>query len=116
MLQASTVLSLVPEFDVTVYIVLDDFGKQGCIYRETDEADADVDTVVDNILTGQYNNPVRVVAFIADEKDGSLSSFIRGDQQHIAGPSAVAAKVHRAGRSPFGKLGNGKLARRVEPP
>ena len=34
MMQVKAALSLVPQFDVTVYIVLDDFGKQGCIYRE----------------------------------------------------------------------------------
>ena len=29
--------SLVPSFDVTVYLVLDDFGKLGRSYLETDE-------------------------------------------------------------------------------
>lgn len=55
--------SLVPQFDVAVHIVLDDFGDSGRIYRETDEAQADFDTVVADILSGQYNNPLRVVAF-----------------------------------------------------
>ena len=32
--------NLVPDFDVTVHIVLDDFGKIGTAYRETDEEDA----------------------------------------------------------------------------
>ena len=30
---------LVPHFDVTVHIVLDDFGKAGRVYRETAEED-----------------------------------------------------------------------------
>jgi hypothetical protein len=34
--------SLVPHFDVTVHIVLDDFGKAGRVYRETDEEDTTV--------------------------------------------------------------------------
>jgi hypothetical protein len=56
--------SLVPtNFDVTVHIVLDDFGKAGRAYRETDEAQATFETIVDDLLTGQYSNPVRVVAF-----------------------------------------------------
>jgi hypothetical protein len=55
--------SLVPNFDVTVHIVLDDFGKAGRAYRETDEAQASFETVVDDLLTGQFSNPVRVVAF-----------------------------------------------------
>jgi hypothetical protein len=49
--------------DVTVYIVLNDFGELGRAYVETDEAAADEQTVVNNISDGQYSNPVRVVAF-----------------------------------------------------
>ena len=55
--------SLVPNFDVAVHIVLDDFGKAGRAYRETDEAQASFGTVVDDLLTGQFNDPARVVAF-----------------------------------------------------
>ena len=54
---------LVPHFDVTVHIVLDDFGKAGRVYRETPEEDATLGSVVDDLLTGKFNNPVRVVAF-----------------------------------------------------
>jgi hypothetical protein len=49
--------------DVTVYIVLNDFGQLGRAYVETDEATADEQTVVNNISDGEYSNPVRVVAF-----------------------------------------------------
>jgi hypothetical protein len=56
--------SLVPaDRDVTVYIVLDDFGRSGLAYRETDEAHCDQQSVIDDFLTGQFENPVRVVAF-----------------------------------------------------
>ena len=55
--------SLVPEYDVAVFIVLDDYGKNGKVYRETDEARADLRTVVTDIIEGQYDNPTRVVAF-----------------------------------------------------
>ena len=58
---------LVPHFDITVHIVLDDFGKAGRAYRETDEEDTNLGSVVDDLLTGQYNNPVRVVAFNTSE-------------------------------------------------
>ena len=57
---------LVPDeqpFNVTVYIVLNDFGQLGRSYLETDEANADEKTVVSNIISGQYSNPIRVVAF-----------------------------------------------------
>ena len=52
-----------PVFDVTVYIVLNDFGPLGRAYVEADEAKADEATIIENILSGQYSHPVRVVAF-----------------------------------------------------
>jgi hypothetical protein len=55
--------SLVPNFDVAVHIVLDDFGKHGRAYRETDEATASFEDVVSDLLSGQFSNPMRVVAF-----------------------------------------------------
>jgi hypothetical protein len=55
--------NLVPDFDVTVHVVLDDFGKAGSVYRETDEAEAGLEAVTENLLTGQYNRPIRVIAF-----------------------------------------------------
>ena len=58
--------SLAPDqqpHDVTVYIVLNDFGQLGRAYVETDEAAADEQTVINNISSGEYSNPVRVVAF-----------------------------------------------------
>jgi hypothetical protein len=55
---------------VTVYIVLNDFGPLGhayCETDETDETDADEETIVENILSGQYSHPLGVVAFNAAE-------------------------------------------------
>ena len=50
--------------DVAVYIVLNDFGeKLGRAFIETDEAEADEWTIVSKIISGEYSNPVRVVAF-----------------------------------------------------
>ena len=63
----SSVPGLVPHFDVTVHIVLDDYGNAGRVYRETDEEDTTIGSVVDDLLTGQFNNPLRVVAFNTSE-------------------------------------------------
>ena len=52
-----------PALDVTVHIVLNDFGQLGRAYVETGEAEADEATIVENILSGQYSHPTRVVAF-----------------------------------------------------
>lgn len=52
-----------PENDVTVYLVAEDFCNLGRAFRETDLAEADHDTIVRNLISGQYRNPLRVIAF-----------------------------------------------------
>ena len=54
---------VVPSDDDTVYLVVDDFGKLGRCWREADIATTDLETVVADLLDGQYNGPVRVVGF-----------------------------------------------------
>jgi hypothetical protein len=54
-------LSILPKGDI--YLVLDDFGPLGRAWRETDEAGADRATLVRNLLDGQYEDPVCIVAF-----------------------------------------------------
>ena len=54
--------SLVPSLDVDVHLVLCDFGRSGLAYVETDPTKADATTIVRNLLQGQYERPVRVVA------------------------------------------------------
>jgi hypothetical protein len=49
--------------DITVYLVLNDNGKLGLAYVETDPAEADRESIIRNFLSGQYGNAVRVVAF-----------------------------------------------------
>jgi hypothetical protein len=56
--------SIVPSgFDQTVYLVLDDFGPLGRAWRETDVGRADLETTISDPTTGQYNDPLAVVAF-----------------------------------------------------
>jgi hypothetical protein len=49
--------------DQTVYLVVDSFGVAGAMYRETEIERADLETVISDLLTGQFNAPVRIVAF-----------------------------------------------------
>src|ERR1700743_603641 len=64
MLKAGWAPSIVPKNDDhTVYIVLDDFGRPGRAYRETDVERADLEAVIMDLLEGQYSDPVRVVGF-----------------------------------------------------
>jgi hypothetical protein len=58
-------LSLVPEQDL--HFVLCDFGRSGRAYVETDPTEADASTVVRNLLQGQYDRPVRVLALNVEE-------------------------------------------------
>jgi hypothetical protein len=60
--------TLVPSFDVTVYLVLDDFGALGRAYLETDEEKADLESVIDGMMAGLYKRPVRVIAFNTAER------------------------------------------------
>jgi hypothetical protein len=56
--------SIVPhEADQDTYLVMDDFGRLGCAWRETDTETADRETLIRHLIKGEYNNPVRIVAF-----------------------------------------------------
>jgi hypothetical protein len=54
--------------DQTVYLVADDFGKLGRAWGETDFEATDLETVIQDLLTGQYQSPIRVVAFNTAER------------------------------------------------
>jgi hypothetical protein len=56
--------SIVPNgHDQTVYLVVNNFGKLGTAFAETDVAEADLETTITDLMSGQYRDPVRVVAF-----------------------------------------------------
>jgi hypothetical protein len=61
--------SIVPNGDEqNVYLVVDDFGGNGRAWREADVEATDLETVILDLLEGQYKNPIRVVAFNTAEK------------------------------------------------
>ena len=56
--------SIVPrDDDQNVYLVIDDLGRHGRVWREADPETTDLETVITDLLECQYSNPVRVVAF-----------------------------------------------------
>jgi hypothetical protein len=63
--------SIVPkikeEKDRDIYLVLDSFGELGLAWRETVTADTVRATLVRDLLDGQYEDPVRIVAFNTTE-------------------------------------------------
>jgi uncharacterized membrane protein len=72
--------SIVPTDDgQNVYIVLDDFGRNGRAFRETNAERADFEAVIMDMFEGQYQNPVRVVGFNTAEK---WSQDVSGDVAH----------------------------------
>jgi hypothetical protein len=49
-------------------MVLDDLGRVGRIWPEVDAEATDLDTVIADLLSGQYKNPVRVIGFNTAER------------------------------------------------
>ena len=58
---------LVSSLDADIHLVLCRFGRAGLAYVETDPAEADATTVVQNLLHGRYGRPLRVIALNVDE-------------------------------------------------
>jgi hypothetical protein len=60
--------SIVPNGqDQTVYLVINNYGKSGTAFAETDLGEADLETTINDLMSGQYSDPVRVVAFNTTE-------------------------------------------------
>jgi hypothetical protein len=56
--------SVVPsEGGVDTYLVLEDLGHFGRVWRETAEADANHETLIRDLFDDQYSRPTRIVAF-----------------------------------------------------
>jgi hypothetical protein len=57
--------SIVPDGpDQTVYLVMDcDGSGRRCVWREADVGTTDLETVITDLLDGQYSDPEKVVAF-----------------------------------------------------
>lgn len=53
-----------PDDDQDTYLVLDDFGgRLGLAWRETEPGDTNYETLIRDLLDGQYSSPVRIVGF-----------------------------------------------------
>jgi hypothetical protein len=95
--------SIVPESnDQNVYLVLDDLGRLGRIWPEADAEATDLETVITDLLTGQYSSPVRVVAFNTAERwSGDVSEDVaeeirrRCDLQMRELPASISDFVER---------------------
>ena len=69
MRRTSWIPSIVPNgHDETVYLVIDDFGRAGLSFHETNLDRTDLESVIADLMAGQYDNPIRVVAFNTTER------------------------------------------------
>jgi hypothetical protein len=101
--------SIVPgrDRDQDACLVIDDLGKLGLIYCESDVETADVENVIADLLDGQYSNPVRVISFnVGDGWSRDISAQVaaelrrRCDLQLRDVPSSIQDFVERhEGRS-----------------
>jgi len=49
--------------DQTAYLVVDSVSASGCARRETEVERTDFETIIADFLTGQFSDPIRVIAF-----------------------------------------------------
>jgi hypothetical protein len=82
--------------DQTVYLVIDRFGGLGNVYRETEVERTDFEAVVADLMSGQFNDPVRVIAFNTLEhwsrdvsQDAAVEIQTRCDIEGLAIPEHI---------------------------
>jgi hypothetical protein len=76
----SSTPSIVPSEDQTVYLVLGDFVDVGRCWREASIVRTDLETLISDLLEGQYYKPVRVIGFnIAEGWSRDASEEVAGE-------------------------------------
>jgi hypothetical protein len=56
--------SIVPSGDdQNVYLVVDDLGRLGRVWREAEVEHTDLETAIQDLLAGEYSNPIGVFGF-----------------------------------------------------
>jgi hypothetical protein len=96
------IASIIPDdHDETVYLVAD-FGRIGRAWREADYEATDLETVLRDLLNGQYSNPIHVVAFNTAERwsedvseDVAHELRRRCDLQMCDPPSSISDFIER---------------------
>jgi hypothetical protein len=81
--------------DQTVYLVVDRFGRLGSFYREIEVERTDLETIITDLMSGQFNDPVRVVAFNTLEHwSEDVSKQIADEMQTRCDIEGVAVPEH----------------------
>lgn len=75
--------SIVPANDQSIYLVLDDFGDIGRCWREAGVEATDLETVITDMLRGEYSDPVRVIGFnTAEGWSRDVSEDVASELRH----------------------------------
>ena len=93
--------SIIPDPSEDYYVVLNSYGRFGVAFAETDINRADYETTVDDLLSGQHCDPLRVIRFnqpqdrsfrrrLARHRPGNTSSPRAGGPQRAGG----AGRLH----------------------
>ena len=77
--------------DQTVYLVIDRFSGLGTVYRETEVERADLQTIIADLMSGQFNDPFRIVAF---------NTLEHWSEDNISPSKFKPAATSKASRSP----------------
>ncbi|MCS3726509.1 hypothetical protein [Bradyrhizobium betae] len=57
-----------PSDEPSVYLVAEDFGRSGRAWREADLETTDLETVIHDLIAGEYRRPIKVIAFNTSER------------------------------------------------
>jgi hypothetical protein len=75
--------SIVPADEPTVYLGANDFGRVGSAWREADLETTDLETVIQDLIAGEYRRPIKVVAFnTAEPWSADVPADVAREIQH----------------------------------
>lgn len=75
--------------DETVYVVVDRYPAGCHIYREAELERTDLETIIGDLIAGQFNDPVRVIAF------NTLEHWTRDISAEVAGEIQIRCDIER---------------------
>lgn len=104
--------SIVPrDDDRDTYFVMDDLGRLGRVWHETDPDRTEREAVIRDLLDGQYSNPVRVISFNTAEgwsrdASGEIAEALRRrcELEQREPPSSIEGFLERFERSDRSQL------------